>query len=131
MYVAIQAVLSLYALAVPLHSFLGMESCGIHEMTFNSMKCGVDIWKVFYVNTVLSGGVSMYPGIADRIQKIIALTPSMMKVKSIAPLECKYSMWIGDCILASLFTFQQMWINKQEYDDWTPPSSPQMLLNGL
>lgn len=58
------------------HSFLGMESCGILETTFNSMKCGVDIWKVFYVNTVLSGGISMYPSIAKRIQEIIALTPS-------------------------------------------------------
>ncbi|KAJ8364001.1 hypothetical protein SKAU_G00128320 [Synaphobranchus kaupii] len=68
-------------------SFLGMESCGIHETTFNSiMKCDVDIRKDLYANTVLSGGTTMYPGIADRMQKeITALAPSTMKIKIIAP----------------------------------------------
>lgn len=62
---------------------LGMESCGIHETTFNSiMKCDVDIRKDLYANTVLSGGTTMYPGIADRMQKeITALAPSTMKIK--------------------------------------------------
>uniref|UniRef100_A0A671SX00 Actin, cytoplasmic 1 n=2 Tax=Cyprinoidei TaxID=30727 RepID=A0A671SX00_9TELE len=64
-------------------SFLGMESCGIHETTFNSiMKCDVDIRKDLYANTVLSGGTTMYPGIADRMQKeITSLAPSTMKIK--------------------------------------------------
>ncbi|KAK7809520.1 hypothetical protein U0070_023998 [Myodes glareolus] len=91
-------------------SFLGMESCGIHETTFNSiMKCDVDIRKDLYANTVLSGGTTMYLGIADGMQKeITALAPSMMKIKIIAPSERKYSVWIGGSILASLSTFQQM-----------------------
>merc|ERR1712107_743897 len=47
-------------------SFLGMEACGIHETTYNSiMKCDVDIRKDLYANTVMSGGTTMYPGIAD------------------------------------------------------------------
>lgn len=60
-----------------------MESCGIHETTFNSiMKCDVDIRKDLYANTVLSGGTTMYPGIADRMQKeITALAPTTMKIK--------------------------------------------------
>lgn len=99
-----------------------MESCGIHETTFNSiMKCDVDIRKDLYANTVLSGGTTMYPGIADRMQKeITALAPSTMKIKIIAPPERKYSVWIGGSILASLSTFQQMWISKQEYDESGP-----------
>ena len=103
-------------------SFLGMESCGIHETTYNSiMKCDVDIRKDLYANTVLSGGTTMYPGIADRMQKeISALAPSTMKIKIIAPPERKYSVWIGGSILASLSTFQQMWISKQEYDESGP-----------
>uniref|UniRef100_A0A2K5DKD1 Uncharacterized protein n=1 Tax=Aotus nancymaae TaxID=37293 RepID=A0A2K5DKD1_AOTNA len=103
-------------------SFLSMESCGIHETTFNSiMKCDVDIRKDLYANTVLSGGTTMYPGIAERMQKkITALAPSTMKIKIIAPPECKYSMWISGSILASLSTFQQTWISKQEYDESGP-----------
>ncbi|XP_060108147.1 actin, cytoplasmic 1-like [Heteronotia binoei] len=103
-------------------SFLGMESCGIHETTFNSiMKCDINIRKDLYANTVLSGGTTMYPGIADRMQKeITALAPSTMKIKIIAPPERKYSVWIGGSILTSLSTFQQMWISRQEYDESGP-----------
>ncbi|XP_053394899.1 actin, cytoplasmic 3-like [Mercenaria mercenaria] len=103
-------------------SFLGMESAGIHETTYNSiMKCDVDIRKDLYANTVLSGGSTMYPGIADRMQKeITALAPSTMKIKIVAPPERKYSVWIGGSIIASLSTFQQMWISKQEFDESGP-----------
>jgi len=103
-------------------SFLGMEIVGVHEGTFNSiMKCDIDIRKDLYANTVLSGGTTMYPGIADRMQKeITALAPSTMKIKIIAPPERKYSVWIGGSILASLSTFQEMWISKQEYDEAGP-----------
>merc|ERR1739844_490178 len=50
------------------------------------MKCDVDIRKDLYANTVMSGGTTMYPGIADRMQKeITALAPSTIKIKIIAP----------------------------------------------
>ena len=118
---------------------------GIHETTYNSiMKCDIDIRKDLYANTVLSGGkrerdmkdernkrdtmrmmfdlgTTMYPGIADRMQKeITSLAPSTMKIKIIAPPERKYSVLIGVSILASLSKFQQMWISKQEYDESGP-----------
>ena len=103
-------------------SFLGMEQAGIHEVLYNSiMKCDVDIRKDLYANTVLSGGSTMFPGIADRMQKeISALAPPTIKVKIIAPPERKYSVWIGGSILGSLNSFQQMWISKQEYDEAGP-----------
>ena len=93
-----------------------------HETTYNSiMKCDVDIRKDLYANVVLSGGTTMYAGIADRMSKeITALAPASMKVKIIAPPERKYSVWIGGSILSSLSTFQQMWISKQEYDESGP-----------
>jgi len=101
---------------------LGQEFSGVHEVTFNSiMKCDVDIRKDLYNNIVLSGGTTMFPGIADRMNKeITALAPSSMKIKVVAPPERKYSVWIGGSILASLSTFQQMWIAKSEYDESGP-----------
>merc|ERR1712031_46387 len=98
------------------------ESAGVHETTYNSiMKCDVDIRKDLYANVVLSGGTTMYAGIADRMSKeITALAPASMKVKIIAPPERKYSAWIGGSILSSLSTFQQMWISKGEYDESGP-----------
>ncbi len=103
-------------------SLLGLEFAGIHETTYDSiMKCDIDIRKDLYANIVLSGGSTMYPGIADRMQKeIIGLAPNTMKIKIIAPPERKYSVWIGGSILASLSTFQSMWISKQEYDESGP-----------
>jgi actin beta/gamma 1 len=42
-------------------SFLGLESAGIHETTYNSiMKCDLDIRKDLYGNVVMSGGTTMY-----------------------------------------------------------------------
>merc|ERR1712216_898678 len=65
-------------------SFLGMEAAGAHELTYNSiMKCDVDIRKDLYSNYVLSGGTTMYAGIADRLSKeLTALAPASMKVKT-------------------------------------------------
>jgi len=89
---------------------------------FNTiMKCDVDIRKDLYANIVMSGGSTMYEGLAARLEKeMISLAPSTMKIKVVAPPERKYSVWIGGSILASLSTFQQMWISKQEYDESGP-----------
>ncbi|KAH8287578.1 hypothetical protein KR054_010444, partial [Drosophila jambulina] len=103
-------------------SLLGMEACGIHETTYNSiMKCDVDIRKDLYANIVLSGGSTMFPGIVNRMQnEITALAPSAVKMKITAPPERKYSVWIGGSILGSMSTFRQMWITKEEYDESGP-----------
>jgi len=103
-------------------NLIGREFAGIHQTTFDSiMKCDVDIRKDLYGNIVLSGGTTMFDGIAERMEKEIkALAPASMKIKIVAPPERKYSVWIGGSILASLSTFQQMWISKQEYDESGP-----------
>lgn len=62
----------------------------------NHNRCDVDIRKDLYGNIVLSGGTSMFPGMADRMSKeITLLAPSSMKIKVVAPPERKYSVWIG------------------------------------
>jgi len=103
-------------------SLIGKEASGVHDCTFQTiMKCDVDIRRDLYANVVLSGGTTMFPGIAERMTKeLSALAPSTMKIKVVAPPERKYSVWIGGSILASLSTFQQMWISKAEYDESGP-----------
>ena len=103
-------------------SFLGLETYGIPYVTYNSiMKCDLDIRKALYTNIVLSGGNTMFPGFPDRLNKeIVELAPSTMKVNVVASPERKYSVWIGGSILASLSTFQQMWISKREYNEYGP-----------
>ena len=103
-------------------SLIGKEAPGIHDCTFQTiMKCDVDIRRELYANVVLSGGTTMFPGIAERMTKeLTSLAPSTMKIKVVAPPERKYSVWIGGSILASLSTFQKMWISKAEYDEAGP-----------
>jgi len=103
-------------------TFLGKEEEGVHKLTYESiMKCDVDIRKDLYSNTVLSGGTTMFEHIADRLKKeMSALAPSSMTVKIVAPPERKYSVWIGGSILASLSTFEEMWVTKDEYDESGP-----------
>jgi actin len=95
---------------------------GIHQQINNSIvQCDVDIHKDLYGNIVMSGGTTMFPGIADRVQKEVqALAPPTMKIKVIAPPWRNYFVWIGGSIFASLSTFQQMWITKEEYDEAGP-----------
>jgi actin-related protein len=103
-------------------NFIGLEQEGIHKLAFTSiMKCDVDIRKDLYNNIVMSGGTTMFNGIAERMQKEIkALAPDSMTIKIIAPPERKYSVWIGGSILSSLSTFEEMWISKSEYDEAGP-----------
>jgi len=103
-------------------SFIGMESAGVHELLYNSvMKCDIDIRKDMYLNVVLSGGSTMFPGLADRMKsELDNMVPSSMKVKVYAPPERKYSVWIGGSILSSLASFGQMWISKEEYNESGP-----------
>ncbi|KAL0671711.1 hypothetical protein Bca4012_034415 [Brassica carinata] len=103
-------------------SLVDMETCGIHETTYNSiMKCDVDIRKDLFGNIVLSGGTTMFPGLADRMSKeMAAVAPAGMKLKHVVAPERKNNVWIGGAILASLDSFQQMWVTKAEYNENGP-----------
>ncbi|CAE7533305.1 unnamed protein product, partial [Symbiodinium sp. CCMP2456] len=103
-------------------SFVGKEASGMHDTAFQSiMKCDLDIRRDLFSNIVLSGGTTMFPGIGERMTKeLTVLAPATVKVKVVAPIERKYSVWIGGSVLASLSTFQQMWISRDEYDESGP-----------
>jgi len=81
-------------------------------------RCDIDVRKELYNNIVLSGGTTMFPGIAERLTKeLTAAGPAGLQPRVIAPPERKYSVWIGGSILSSLTTFSNMWVRKSEYDE--------------
>ncbi|GJP53631.1 hypothetical protein CLOM_g12785, partial [Closterium sp. NIES-68] len=90
-------------------SMLGKEGLGIHELCYEStMKCDSDIRKYLYSNIVLSGGTTMFPGLADRLAtEITKLAPSAMKVEVIASAKRKYLTWIGGSMIASQSNFKE------------------------
>ncbi|XP_025916995.1 actin-related protein T3 isoform X1 [Apteryx rowi] len=101
---------------------IGVEAPGIDKLCFSSiMKCDIGLRAYFYSNIILSGGSSLFPGIAERLNKEIAhMVPGDVKVKVSAPPERKFSAWVGGSILASLSAFQHMWITTTEYREAGP-----------
>jgi len=103
-------------------NLVGKESEGVHRLVYDSIqKCDIDIRKDLYANIVLSGGTTMFSGIDQRLKDSVeVLAPKSMTIKIVAPPERKYSVWIGGSILASLSTFEEMWVTKAEYDESGP-----------
>ncbi|PIK43148.1 putative actin-like protein 6B [Apostichopus japonicus] len=92
-----------------------------HIATSSVHMCDVDIRSALLSNVIVTGGNSLLLGFTDRLQRDLSLkTPQNTKLKVIAPsgtAERRFSSWIGGSILASLGTFQQMWLSKQEYEE--------------
>jgi actin-related protein len=94
--------------------FIGTPE-GIHDtMSQAIMKCDVDVRKDLDGNFVLSGGTTMFPGIANianfTTKEITTLASSIISILVLAPPGLKYSTRLGGSILSSLSMFQPMWI---------------------
>ena len=74
-----------------------------------------------YANIVLSGGTTMFKGLSERIEKEVAsLAPQTMRVRVVTTRERNLGAWFGGSILASLETFPQMVITRNEYNERGP-----------
>ncbi|CAH1156110.1 unnamed protein product [Phaedon cochleariae] len=83
--------------------------------------CDVDIRPALYSSVVLTGGNSLVQGFSDRLSRdLSSRTPGSMRLKMIAAngtVERRFGAWVGGSILASIGTFQQMWVSAQEYQE--------------
>jgi actin len=120
---------------------------GIHQMIFNSIHKGdSDIRRELYSNIVLSGGNTMFDGIALRLERelksllgsstVSSSTSSSTTTSSssgsgnggvgstilkVFPSdEQNLRAWIGGSIIASLPTFSSMCITRADYDEVGP-----------
>uniref|UniRef100_A0A5K3FBW8 Actin n=1 Tax=Mesocestoides corti TaxID=53468 RepID=A0A5K3FBW8_MESCO len=98
------------------------ECPGIHKSIVDSIKiCDLDTRKDLYAGVLISGGSSMFPGLARRLKKeLTAMVPATVAVNVCAQPERNYSVWTGGSILASLSTFPEMLIKRKEYDETGP-----------
>ncbi|CAM9752092.1 actin-like protein 6B [Lethenteron reissneri] len=92
-----------------------------HVVTTSVGMCDIDIRPGLYGSVIVSGGNTLLQGFTDRLNRDLSQkTPPSMRLKLIASpstVERRFSSWVGGSILASLGTFQQMWISKQEYEE--------------
>ncbi|XP_071507603.1 actin-1-like [Diadema antillarum] len=100
-------------------TLLGRENVGIQHYLYGSVAaCDLDIRKQLYGNIVLSGGNTMFPGIANRLElEMKRLSPSQCPVKIVASKDRQNLVWVGGSVLSSLHTFATMWITRKEYNE--------------
>ncbi|OLP82743.1 actin [Symbiodinium microadriaticum] len=96
----------------------GRELPGLHQSIYRCIQdCDIDLRKDLLKNIVLSGGNTMFPGIAERLEsELKALAPQKINVKVIANPQRRYLVWMGASILTRLSSFQNLLITKAEYD---------------
>ena len=102
-------------------SMIGKDLPGIHTVTQECInRCGAENAKNLFANVVLCGGSTLFPGIADRMQReMTALAPSSVRrVKVFAKPNRQISAWVGGSVVGALPTFKHMWIARQEYDEF-------------
>lgn len=101
---------------------IGSASDGIHTLIWQSIKrCDLDIRRDLCANIVLSGGSSMFSGIAERINfELRSLIPAHIIVNVSATEDRMHSVWAGGAVLASLDIFNSIWVMKAEYDEYGP-----------
>ncbi|KAJ1526861.1 hypothetical protein ONE63_008419 [Megalurothrips usitatus] len=92
-----------------------------HIVTTSVGMCDVDVRPALYGSVVVTGGNSFIQGFPERLNRDLSMRiPSSMRLKMISANGCserRFGAWIGGSILASIGTFQQMWISSQEYEE--------------
>ncbi|KAI0356605.1 actin-like protein Arp4p [Trametes cingulata] len=88
-------------------------------LIMNSIQsCDPDLRQVLMGNVVLTGGGSFFSGFADRLNSELTRQFPVVKVHAPGnPTERRYGGWLGGSILASLGTFHQLWISKEEWQE--------------
>lgn len=93
---------------------MNMPSCLVMALS-NSDR---DLRTVLYKSIVLSGGSTLYKGYGDRLlNEVRKLSPQGIKITMTAPKERQWSTWVGGSILASLATFNAMWVTREDYNE--------------
>ncbi|CAH0486352.1 unnamed protein product [Peronospora farinosa] len=94
---------------------------GLHRMLYDAVHlCDADLRRDMLTNIILCGGGSLTPGITERLHaELTRMMPSTFKVRftTISKIERQFSVFIGGSILASLGSFQQLWVSKREFDE--------------
>ena len=97
----------------------GKSCMSIQALSWSSIfKSDIDVRRELLKNVIMSGGSTMYEGIADRLKaELTTLAPPGSEIRIVAAPDRKYAVWKGASTLASLSTFAASWISKEEYDE--------------
>merc|ERR1740129_781860 len=93
----------------------------VQKICMDAIKtCDLDFQQDLVRGLVVAGGTSMLPGLAPRLRSELSnLLPMELarQVDVCVDSQRRYAAWIGGSMFASLSTFDQVAITKQDYDE--------------
>merc|ERR1712166_1036443 len=97
----------------------GMSCKSIDALAWASVSASdIDVRRELCKNIIMSGGSTMYEGMADRLkQELVNRAPSGAEIRVVAAADRKYAVWKGGSTLASLSTFESSWVTKEDYEE--------------
>jgi len=97
----------------------GMSCKSIDALAWASVSASdIDVRRELCKNIIMSGGSTMYEGMADRLkQELVSRAPSGAEIRVVAAADRKYAVWKGGSTLASLSTFASSWVTKEDYEE--------------
>ncbi|CAB9513851.1 Actin (Fragment) [Seminavis robusta] len=101
-----------------------LSNLPLHQLVFSSLSAvgDGDLRKDLAANIILTGGSSLFPNMAERLSmEVPRVVPSNYKCRVIASrnsVERSCSAWVGASILTSLGSFQQLWLSRNEYQEY-------------
>ena len=104
--------------------WIGLEDNPLDELVYDAiMATDIDVRASLYSNIILSGGNTLIPNYAERLEKEIKeLVPEAArdKVRVEAPEIRQYAVWIGGAILSSLPAFKKIVVTQKEWREVGP-----------
>jgi len=97
----------------------GMSCKSVDALAWASVSASdIDVRRELCKNIIMSGGSTMYEGMADRLkQELVNRAPSGAEIRVVAAADRKYAVWKGGSTLASLSTFESSWVTKDDYEE--------------
>jgi len=97
----------------------GMSCKSVDALAWASVSASdIDVRRELCKNIIMSGGSTMYEGMADRLkQELVNRAPSGAEIRVVAAADRKYAVWKGGSTLASLSTFESSWVTKEDYEE--------------
>ncbi|KAL8617138.1 hypothetical protein ACOMHN_014308 [Nucella lapillus] len=99
-------------------SLIGSEGLGLPALLHKSVSaCPIDVRSSMYERIIMAGGTTRMPGICRRLLKEVSALAPKCRVKVVAGAGRQHSAWRGGSVLASLPSFPQMCVSRQEYEE--------------
>jgi centractin len=101
---------------------VGLEDPGVGAAVVGAVaKCDMDVRRALLGGIVCAGGSTAMRGFPQRLlREVRAAAPPGAKVAVWAPSERKVLTWVGGSILASLSTFRDLAVTREEWEEEGP-----------